>query len=53
MLKWQRWAAALGEYDFDIFYRAGTKNADADGLSRHPFEKAESENNIVKLATKK
>lgn len=32
----QRWAAAIGEFDFDIFYRTGLKNGDADGLSRYP-----------------
>jgi len=30
-----RWVAALGEYDFDIIYRPGSSNADADGLSRY------------------
>lgn len=43
----QRWAAALGEYNFEIHYRAGTKNADADGLSRYPFEKEYEEQDIV------
>ena len=32
----QIWASALASYNFDIHYRAGTKNADADGLSRYP-----------------
>ena len=32
----QRWVAALSSYDFDIIYRAGVSNADADGMSRHP-----------------
>lgn len=35
----QRWASALGQFNFDILYRAGFKNADADGLSRYPFDK--------------
>ena len=35
----QRWASALGQYQFDIQYRSGMKNADADGMSRYPFEK--------------
>ena len=30
----QRWIAALSNYNFDIKYRSGKKNADADGLSR-------------------
>ena len=34
-----RWASALGEYSFDIFYRPGLKNTDADSMSRYPFEK--------------
>ena len=29
----QRWIAALANYTFDIKYRSGKKNADADGLS--------------------
>lgn len=32
----QRWVAALGAYNFDIRYRPGTSNADADSMSRHP-----------------
>ncbi len=32
----QRWASALGQFNFDIIYRPGVKNADADGLSRYP-----------------
>ena len=31
-----RWALAMQEYDFDIKYRKGTKNANADTLSRCP-----------------
>lgn len=33
-----RWLAALSMYDFDIKYRAGKTNVDADGLSRRPQE---------------
>ena len=32
----QRWLAALAGYNFSIQYRPGSKNADADGLSRRP-----------------
>ncbi|XP_061186930.1 uncharacterized protein LOC133195066 [Saccostrea echinata] len=32
----QRWIASLATYDFNIFYRPGKSNADADGLSRLP-----------------
>ncbi|KAK3106463.1 hypothetical protein FSP39_020529 [Pinctada imbricata] len=31
-----RWVAALAAYDFEIKYRPGYNNADADGMSRHP-----------------
>ena len=31
-----RWIAALGAYDFQIKYRPGKSNADADSLSRMP-----------------
>lgn len=31
-----RWIAALSAYDFNIVYRPGKANADADGLSRLP-----------------
>ena len=34
----QRWASALSLYDFEIHYRAGVNNADADGMSRYPYE---------------
>lgn len=32
-----RWASALAGFDFDIRYRAGTKNKDADAMSRLPY----------------
>lgn len=32
----QRWVAALSSYNFNLAYRSGAKNADADGLSRTP-----------------
>ena len=32
----QRWVASLTTYDFNIFYRPGKCNSDADGLSRLP-----------------
>lgn len=31
-----RWVAALAAFNFDIHYRPGKRNADADALSRHP-----------------
>ena len=39
----QRWIAALSNYNFDIKYRSGKKNADADGLSRIREEGVEHE----------
>ena len=35
----QRWASALGHYTFDITYRSGLPNNDAEGMSRYPHEK--------------
>ena len=34
----QRWVSELASYDFDIMYRPGKKNTDADTLSRLPRE---------------
>ena len=42
----QRWASALGQYDFDIIYRSGLNNVDADAMSRYPFEKVEEEDRM-------
>ena len=48
----QRWASALGQFTFDIIYKLGIKNSDADGMSRYPFEQSEEivtlEDTIVK-----
>ena len=38
-----RWLAALAQYDFDIVYRPGKGNGDADALSRLPSGSAESQ----------
>ena len=35
-----RWLAALSNFNFNIQYRAGKRNADADGLSRRPHDQA-------------
>jgi hypothetical protein len=34
--KFARWALSLQEYDFDVLYKKGTANANADALSRLP-----------------
>ena len=34
-----RWIIRLENYEFEIMYRAGNKNQDADGLSRCPMDK--------------
>ncbi|KAI5085922.1 hypothetical protein C0J45_24171, partial [Silurus meridionalis] len=34
-----RWLAALSTFDFQLQYRAGKQNQDADGLSRRPHSK--------------
>ena len=31
-----RWLSALASFDFDIIYRPGSANTDADVMSRHP-----------------
>ena len=33
-----RWVSDLADYDFDLRYRPGKNNADADGLSRNPID---------------
>ena len=35
----QRWASALGQFNFDLLYRAGLNNKDADAMSRYPYKK--------------
>lgn len=35
----ERWASALAQYSFDIYYRAGLKSADADGMSCYPHKR--------------
>ena len=41
----QRWIASLSDYNFTIKYRSGSKNADADGLSRR--QEGETEERII------
>ena len=33
-----RWRLKLAEYDFDVIYKAGTMNVNADALSRNPTD---------------
>jgi hypothetical protein len=49
----QMLASALGQYSFDIYYRAGINNADADSLSRYPFVKEKTPDNIGKINNNK
>ena len=41
----QCWIASLSDYNFTIKYRSGSKNADADGLSRR--REGETEERII------
>ena len=43
-----RWLASLGSYNFQLSYRSGRANADADGLSRRPPETVEMFPDVVK-----
>jgi hypothetical protein len=38
----QRWISTLANYDFDLIYRPGLRNVDADSMSRYPYEKLQS-----------
>ena len=37
----QRCASALGQFNFDLVYRSGLSNKDADVMSRYPYEERE------------
>jgi len=45
----QRWASALGHFSFDVIYRACHRNADADGMSRFPYDRVGSDQDMVKV----
>ncbi|KAL5012359.1 hypothetical protein ScPMuIL_010910, partial [Solemya velum] len=40
-----RWISALGTYDFDLIYKTGRTNIDADCMSRHPINRIPPEGN--------
>ena len=48
----QRWASALGQYNFDLIYRAGMNNTDADTMSRYPYEQLVEEEDRIKIDDK-
>ena len=44
----QRWVAALSLYNFQIYYRSGKTNTNADALSRIPWDRVE-DSEVVKM----
>ena len=49
----QRWASALGQFNFDLIYRAGLKNVDANSMSRYPYDRVSEEEIQLKDQTVK
>ena len=49
--KLARWALKLQEYDFEIQYRPGKANANADGLSRLPMERCDDCDLVIIVCT--
>lgn len=47
----QRWAAQLALFDFEVKYRSGKSNVNADQLSRNPVESPEGEPDEVVAAS--
>ena len=41
-----RWRLKLAEYDFDVVYKAGKMNVNADALSRNPIANEEKSRNL-------
>ena len=46
-----RWRLKLAEYDYDVVYKAGKTNVNADALSRNPVDAMEIEDTAEILAT--
>lgn len=44
-----RWLASLSIYNFDIHYKSGQQNVDADGLSQRPQEDSQEDEESVEL----
>ena len=42
-----RWKLKLAEYDFDVAYKAGKTNVNADALSRNPIDLEDIENDDI------
>ena len=48
----QRGASALGQYNFNLKYRAGLNNKDADAMSRYPYEQMSEDDERIKINDK-
>ena len=42
-----RWRSKLAEYDYDVLYKAGKTNVNANTLSRNPVDLEEANCNII------
>ena len=42
-----RWRLKLSEYDYDVVYKAGKTNVNADALSRNPVNLEEVKCNVI------
>ena len=49
----QRWVAALAQYNFDLIYKPGTMNVDADIMSRYPIRSQSGDEIVVEDSTVK
>ena len=48
----QRWASVLGQFNFDLIYRSGLNNKDADAMSRYPYEKEKEDHDRIRIDDK-